>query len=88
MNLYLGYAAVALSALILIAVIRVFAGKNIPERVVALDVINTLVIIAMIVLGAHYRKPLYIDIGIVYGILSFVGTLYIARYIREERERR
>jgi len=87
MSSYLIYAAIILSVFILFAAFRVMVGKNTSERVVALDIINTLVIITMIVLGAHFRKALYIDIGIVYGILSFIGTLYIAKYIREEKER-
>lgn len=87
MNSVLPVVAIALAICILMAVFRVLVGKNTPERVVALDVINTLVIVTMIVLGSYFKKALYVDIGIVYGILSFVGTLYIARYIREARER-
>ncbi|HXK66174.1 MAG TPA: monovalent cation/H+ antiporter complex subunit F, partial [Spirochaetota bacterium] len=43
-------------------------------------------IVIMIVLGAAQKKALYIDIGIVYGIISFIGTLYIARYLIDERK--
>lgn len=87
MHSFLPFVATALAICILIAVFRVLVGKNTAERVVALDVINTLVIVTMIVLGSYYKKALYTDIGIVYGILSFVGTLYIARYIGEAKER-
>ncbi len=87
MNSLLPFVAMALAIFILISLFRILVGRNTPERVVALDLINTLVIILMIVLGGFFRKPLYIDIGIVYGILSFVGTLYIAKYVREERRR-
>ena len=64
-----------------IIVIRIAFSHNVPERIVALDTINTLIIVIMIVLGAAQKKALYIDIGIVYGIISFIGTLYIARYL-------
>ena len=77
----------ALLISILLALLRIPFSKNIPERIVVLDTINTLVIVVMIILGALNKKPLYIDIGIVYGILSFIGTLFIARYLREERNR-
>ena len=80
-------AALLISILILLALLRIPFSKNIPERIVVLDTINTLVIVVMIILGALNKKPLYIDIGIVYGILSFIGTLFIARYLREERNR-
>ena len=69
-----------------IIVIRIAFSHNVPERIVALDTINTLIIVIMIVLGAAQKKALYIDIGIVYGIISFIGTLYIARYLIDERK--
>jgi len=62
-------------------------SKNIPERIVALDTINTLIVTLLVAIGAAFRKALYIDIAIVYGLLSFVGTIYIARYLREERNK-
>ncbi len=74
-----------LSILIILMVLKIAFSNNVPERIVVLDTINTLIITLMIVLGAYTRKALYIDIGIVYGIISFIGTLYIARYIREVR---
>ncbi len=65
----------------LITLIRAAAGPTIPDRVVALDTINTLVVAAMIVLGAAYKTIIYIDVAIVYAVLSFVTTLYIAKYL-------
>jgi multicomponent Na+:H+ antiporter subunit F len=74
-----------LGIFILLALLRVIFSANAPERVVALDTINTMVIVLMVVLGAWMRKALYIDIGIVYGILSFIGTIYISRYLERKK---
>ena len=87
MTQYLLTIALILGVLVFLAVIRIAFSKNIPERIVALDTINTLIIALLVVLGAIYRRALYIDIAIVYGLLSFVGTIYIARYLREERDK-
>ncbi|HPB83622.1 MAG TPA: monovalent cation/H+ antiporter complex subunit F [Spirochaetota bacterium] len=86
MNTLLIVSALLIGSYILLMVIRVAFSHNIPERIVALDTINTLIITLMIVLGVVQRKALYIDIGIVYGIISFIGTLYIARYLIEEKK--
>ncbi len=86
MQQFLIITALIICSLVLFMVIRIAFSKNVPERIVVLDTINTMVIALMIVLGAYTRKALYIDIGIVYGIISFIGTLYIARYLREERK--
>ncbi|HQA35962.1 MAG TPA: monovalent cation/H+ antiporter complex subunit F, partial [Acetomicrobium sp.] len=59
---------------------RLIMGPTIPDRVVALDTINTLVVAAMIILGAIFDSIVMVDIAIVYAALSFVGTLFIARH--------
>jgi len=63
------------------SLIRAVLGPTVPDRVVALDTINTLVIASMIILGAAYKCVIYVDVAIVYAVLSFVGTLYIAKYL-------
>jgi multicomponent Na+:H+ antiporter subunit F len=72
---------VVLAVLIVIAMVRLFAGPTAPDRVVALDAVNTMTVAAMILLGVVYQQIIFIDVAIVYALLSFVGTLYIAKYL-------
>ena len=46
-----------------------------------MDAVNTLVVAGMIVLGIVYNQVIFVDVAIVYALLSFVGTLYIARQL-------
>ena len=39
---------------------------------------------AMIVLGVVFQQIIFIDVAIIYALLSFVGTLYIAKYLGGE----
>jgi len=64
--------------------VRMILGPTTPDRAVALDTINTLVVAVMIALGVAYREVLFIDIAIVYALLSFITTLYIARYMENK----
>ena len=73
-----------LAALMLLATVRLVKGPTSADRVVALDAINTLVVASMIVLAAAFRQILFVDVAIVYALLSFVGTLYIAKYLGGE----
>ena len=66
---------------IAIALIRVIRGPTAPDRVVGLDTINTIVIVSMVLFGALFQEVIYIDVAIVYAILSFISTLYIAKYL-------
>ncbi len=76
------YAAViGIAIYIIICAFRVFLGPTVADRTVALDTINTLVIGGMLALGAAMWETLFIDIAIVYAILSFITTLFIAKYL-------
>ena len=73
-----------LVALMLLAMVRLVNGPTSADRVVALDAVNTLVVAAMIVLGVVFHQFIFIDVAIIYALLSFVGTLYIAKYLGGE----
>jgi len=66
---------------IVMALIRLIKGPTVPDRIVGLDTINTLVIVGMIVFGAALEEVIYIDTAIVYALLSYVSTLFIAKYL-------
>ncbi len=66
---------------VLLSLLRVILGPTAPDRVVALDTINTLIVALMIILAVAYNQIIYVDIAIVYALLSFVTTLYIAKYL-------
>ncbi len=67
---------------IAIAMLRVLLGPTVPDRVVGLDTINTLVIAGMVLFGAYKKETIYIDVAIVYALLSYVTTLFIAKYLQ------
>ena len=66
---------------IIMAIIRVIKGPTAPDRVVGLDTINTIVIVGMVAFGAAYKEVIIIDVAIVYALLSFISTLFIAKYL-------
>lgn len=66
---------------IVISFIRVILGPTAPDRVVGLDTINTIVISSMVIFGAIDNNIIYIDVAIVYALLSFISTLFIAKYL-------
>ena len=78
------FAVLFMVALMLLAMVRLVKGPTSADRVVALDAVNTLVVAAMIVLGVVFHQFIFIDVAIIYALLSFVGTLYIAKYLGGE----
>ncbi len=76
-------AAIALAVFVVVALIRLILGSTIPDRLVALDTMNTIVIVIMVILGAAFKEVFLIDVAIVYALLSFITTLFIAKYIEK-----
>lgn len=70
-----------ISIFMIFSFFRVLLGPKAPDRVVGLDTLNTMIVVSMILIGAAYDESIYIDVGIVYALLSFVATLYISKYL-------
>jgi multicomponent Na+:H+ antiporter subunit F len=68
---------------IVLGIIRLIKGPDTVDRVVAIDLL-TIVTIALIALLAHTSgRFIYLDVALVYGLLSFLGVLAVARYLEK-----
>ena len=68
---------------IVFGIIRLVAGPDTVDRVVAIDLL-TIVTIALIALLAHQAERfIYLDVALVYGLLSFLGVLAVARFLEK-----
>jgi multicomponent Na+:H+ antiporter subunit F len=80
-DILLQIAAVLIFFSIVFGVLRLIIGKTVVDRVVAIDML-TVVSISMIALYAHVSgRFLYLDVALVYGLLSFLAVLAIARFL-------
>ena len=68
---------------IIVGIIRLVKGPLTVDRVIAMDLL-TMIAIAVIVLLAHFaNRFIYVDVAIVYALLSFLGVLGVARYLEK-----
>ena len=64
-------------------VLRLIIGRTLVDRVVAIDML-TVVSISLIALYAHVSgRFVYLDVALVYGLLSFLAVLAIARFLEK-----
>jgi multicomponent Na+:H+ antiporter subunit F len=70
---------------IIITVARIFIGPGAPTRLVAFDTTNTLVVASLVIVGMMFNHVIFIDVAIVYALLSFTMTLYVAKYIQGDK---
>lgn len=69
----------------LLSAFRLFKGPSTMDRVVSIDTINMMVVGVIAVLALVFKNSLYLDIAIVYGVLAFLETVIIARYLEGRR---
>jgi multisubunit Na+/H+ antiporter MnhF subunit len=65
---------------------RLLKGPTTPDRIVAADTLNVMATAGIALLAALFDNPVYLDVALIYGTLSFVGTVALARTIEAGRE--
>jgi multicomponent Na+:H+ antiporter subunit F len=66
---------------ILLSLFRFIKGPDITDRVISFDVM-TVISVSVIALIAHFaERIIYLDVALVYGLLSFLSVVVIGRYI-------
>jgi len=68
-------------ASVFLILIRLLLGPDASNRTVALDVITTVFAALFVVFGFVFKRGIYLDVALVYAIISFVGVLVVARFL-------
>ncbi len=63
------------------AVIRIILGPSMPDRVLALDVIGVNLIASIAVISVLMNTKVYLEVILILGILSFIGTIAYSKFI-------
>ncbi len=60
---------------------RIARGPTAPDRSVAIDILGTVVVGFVSILTAVTGKEFLLNVAIVWALISFVGTLALAKYL-------
>ena len=74
-------AAALLGGALLLAVGRLLRGPTLPDRVIALDLISTLVVGIICMCALVFDQPVYMRDALVLAVVSFLGTVAFAYYV-------
>jgi multicomponent Na+:H+ antiporter subunit F len=66
---------------ILAMIYRLVKGPTVPERVQALDAMGTYLIAGIAIFSVLLRSTAFFEVLLLLGILSFMGTIALSRYI-------
>lgn len=75
------------SVSLVLCFLRLYIGPDVPNRTVAFDVIaiHTVAIVALFAM--RNGSPFLLDITIVTGVLGFLGTVMLARYLEQSQRK-
>ncbi len=63
------------------AIVRIYLGPTAPDRLVGMSTMTTITTVLLVFLGYYFNRYVYIDVALVYAILSYIGEVSIARYL-------
>ncbi len=69
------------SAGIILSTLRMIKGPSMADRAVALDTFTVISISLIVLIACLSGRVIFLDVGMVYAILSFIGVVAVARYL-------
>ncbi|MCX6818359.1 MAG: cation:proton antiporter [Candidatus Aenigmarchaeota archaeon] len=82
----LEYVLTLLGIAIFVCAARVIKGPTAPDRVLAADTINSVIIAVIVVFAVYFNNQMFADVAIVYAMISFLSTIAISKYLMEKRD--
>ncbi|MGC6535327.1 MAG: monovalent cation/H+ antiporter complex subunit F [Parvibaculales bacterium] len=65
-----------------LAIARAALGPTSFDRVLAVNTVGTLAVLAISVYGFFDGRPEFLDIALLYALINFIGTIAILRFFR------
>lgn len=76
-------ALVLVSVALFLAALRLFRGPTLPDRVVALELISSLMVGIIALVSIVGEQAVLIDVAIALALVGFLGAVAFARYIEK-----
>lgn len=88
-NLLYAIALVVIGLLLLACLIRAIRGPRIADRVIAVNMMGTLIVITICILSFLMNEGYLVDIAMIYTMLSFLAVVLLTKvYMGVYREKR
>lgn len=77
--------SVGLGILGLVALYRAFVGPTATDRIIAMNMIVTMVVLYILIFSYKNNQYFYIDVALVFVLATFIATLAMLKFLREGR---
>jgi len=80
-DLLLILSGIAAAAAFVLSMYRFIVGPRVADRVVAFDVLTIISVTGIVIVALVTGREIYLDVALVYALLSFLGVIVAARYL-------
>lgn len=77
---------VILTILGLASLLRIVMGPSIWDRLLGLNLFSSKIVMLIVLVAAAMERSFLLDIAIVYVLLGFISTIFIALFIQKKGE--
>ncbi len=77
--------AAAMAAILVtmgLALVRAWKGPSVFDRILAVNMFGTKTVLLIAVIGFLTRRPDFLDIGLAYALMNFIGVIAVLRLAR------
>lgn len=89
MNAFLLALTVGIALAMLLSTYRLLAGPTVWDRLSGLGLLGTKTIVLVLLIGRHTgREDIFVDISLSYALISFIGSIALAKYFEGKESSR
>jgi len=67
-----------------LALYRVILGPTPWDRLIAVNLISSKVVIIMVATAVFYKRSIYMDVALVYAVIGFVSIIAISKFLERK----
>ncbi|ROO31009.1 monovalent cation/H+ antiporter complex subunit F [Salinisphaera orenii] len=75
-------AIIGVAVTMLLILIRALLGPSAYDRILALNLFGTKTVLFVSVLGFLNGRPEFLDLGLVYALINFTGTIAVLKFMQ------
>ena len=77
------YVIYILAGIALMSLFRLIVGPTFQDRLLSLSLVSVILVLMLCVLAVYLDQSFYLDIAMVYALMSFIATIGIAKYLEK-----
>lgn len=75
-------AIIGVAVTMLLILIRAIVGPTVYDRILAINLFGTKTVLFVAVLGFLNGRPEFLDLGLIYALINFIGTVAVLKFMQ------